>query len=97
MTEEEQSRSGLCPRGRMWAEGMPTMAVPGKDWRFEGAVGVDCCAPEPRCIWLAVLRGVPGGSPCGPPQGYGSGRERQRYPHQLRVSAALPLLSQKSR
>nr|XP_015217607.1 PREDICTED: rho GTPase-activating protein 23 [Lepisosteus oculatus] len=27
-------------------------------WRFESPVGVDCSAPEPRCIWLAVLRRV---------------------------------------
>lgn len=26
-----------------------------RDWRWERAVGVDCSAPEPRCLWLPYL------------------------------------------
>ncbi|KAJ7992283.1 hypothetical protein DPEC_G00276910 [Dallia pectoralis] len=29
------------------------------EWSFQNPIGVDCSAPEPRCIWLAVLRGAP--------------------------------------
>ncbi|XP_036445212.1 rho GTPase-activating protein 23 isoform X2 [Colossoma macropomum] len=32
----------------------PRVCVP--EWSFRDAVGVDCSAPEPRCIWVAVLR-----------------------------------------
>ncbi|KAL0992731.1 hypothetical protein UPYG_G00097600 [Umbra pygmaea] len=31
----------------------------GSGWCFQNPIGVDCSAPEPRCIWLAVLRGAP--------------------------------------
>ncbi|KAI4872378.1 hypothetical protein NFI96_033645 [Prochilodus magdalenae] len=45
--------------GGMWGlkclvSGVPAPA--GKEWCFEFPVGVDCSDPEPRCIWLAVLR-----------------------------------------
>ena len=42
---------------------MPAALLPGPaptsapDWSFQNPVGVDCSSPEPRCIWLAVLRG----------------------------------------
>ncbi|CAG5912004.1 unnamed protein product [Menidia menidia] len=36
----------------------------GYEWHFQCSVGVDCSDAEPRCIWLAVLRGVaPGACP----------------------------------
>lgn len=39
-------------------------APSGHEWRFQCSVGVDCSDVEPRCIWLAVLRGIsPGTSP----------------------------------
>lgn len=28
----------------------------GKEWCFKVSVGVDCSHPEPRCIWLAILK-----------------------------------------
>lgn len=31
-------------------------APSGKEWCFKVSVGVDCSHPEPRCIWLAILR-----------------------------------------
>lgn len=43
----------------MWATKRSVSGVPapaGKEWCFEFPVGVDCSDPEPRCIWLAVLR-----------------------------------------
>ncbi|KAJ8414291.1 hypothetical protein AAFF_G00051610 [Aldrovandia affinis] len=49
----------LSSRTGMWAAGGPARA--GKEWHLESAVGVDCSAPEPRCVWLAVLRGVSAG------------------------------------
>ncbi|KAI1896425.1 hypothetical protein AGOR_G00094640 [Albula goreensis] len=58
---------------------MPPVGVSapvGRDWSFESAVGVDCSAPEPRCIWLAVLRGVTAGPPLGRPR-----LEWQNYHH----------------
>lgn len=36
-----------------------------RDWSFQNPVGVDCSSPEPRCIWVAVLRGTT--SPTVPP------------------------------
>ncbi|XP_072299019.1 rho GTPase-activating protein 23 isoform X3 [Eucyclogobius newberryi] len=40
------------------------------DWRFQNAVGVDCSAPEPRCIWVAVLRGATGPTETAMPSGH---------------------------
>ncbi|KAK0153500.1 Rho GTPase-activating protein 23 [Merluccius polli] len=31
----------------------------GQTWCFQCSVGVDCSDPEPRCVWLAVLRAAP--------------------------------------
>lgn len=39
---------------------LPCPAPAGADWSFQNPVGVDCSSPEPRCIWLAVLRGAVG-------------------------------------
>ncbi|XP_038560997.1 rho GTPase-activating protein 23 isoform X3 [Micropterus salmoides] len=39
---------------------LPCPAPAGSDWSFQNPVGVDCSSPEPRCIWLAVLRGATG-------------------------------------
>ncbi|XP_055746683.1 rho GTPase-activating protein 23-like isoform X6 [Salvelinus fontinalis] len=42
----------------------PYPALPARsEWCFQNPVGVDCSAAEPRCIWLAVLRGAPLPSP----------------------------------
>ncbi|XP_029996376.1 rho GTPase-activating protein 23 isoform X3 [Sphaeramia orbicularis] len=37
---------------------LPCPSPAGSDWSFQNPVGVDCSSPEPRCIWLAVLRGA---------------------------------------
>ncbi|XP_041813771.1 rho GTPase-activating protein 23 isoform X2 [Chelmon rostratus] len=50
---------------------LPCPAPAGSDWSFQNPVGVDCSSPEPRCIWLAVLRGATGSvSPPAMPTGY---------------------------
>ncbi|XP_064844546.1 rho GTPase-activating protein 23-like isoform X1 [Oncorhynchus masou masou] len=42
----------------------PYPALPTRsEWCFQNPIGVDCSAAEPRCIWLAVLRGAPLPSP----------------------------------
>ncbi|XP_036394757.1 rho GTPase-activating protein 23-like [Megalops cyprinoides] len=70
-----QHGEGMWMAERPAAAGVPALA--GKEWCFENAVGVDCSSPEPRCIWLAVLRGVRVGSPPGPPGRGAHRRERQ--------------------
>ncbi|GAA6110034.1 rho GTPase-activating protein 23 isoform X1 [Tachysurus ichikawai] len=39
---------------------MPAVAacprLSAREWSFWDVVGVDCSAPEPRCIWVAVFR-----------------------------------------
>ncbi|XP_034750626.1 rho GTPase-activating protein 23 isoform X3 [Etheostoma cragini] len=42
---------------------LPCPAPVGSDWSFQNPVGVDCSSPEPRCIWLAVLRSATGSVP----------------------------------
>ncbi|XP_061604564.1 rho GTPase-activating protein 23-like isoform X3 [Phyllopteryx taeniolatus] len=42
---------------------LPCPAPAGSDWSFQNPVGVDCSSPEPRCIWVAVLRGITGPPP----------------------------------
>ncbi|XP_029294572.1 rho GTPase-activating protein 23 isoform X3 [Cottoperca gobio] len=42
---------------------LPCPAPVGSDWSFQNPVGVDCSSPEPRCIWLAVLRSTTGSVP----------------------------------
>lgn len=46
------------PRAAMPAAMLPCPSPAGPDWSFQNPVGVDCSSPEPRCIWLAVLRGA---------------------------------------
>eukprot|EP00066_Takifugu_rubripes_P013231 XP_011602497.1 PREDICTED: rho GTPase-activating protein 23 isoform X3 [Takifugu rubripes] len=48
------------PHAPMPAAMLPCPAPAGADWSFQNPVGVDCSSPEPRCIWLAVLRGAVG-------------------------------------
>ncbi|KAM8723423.1 rho GTPase-activating protein 23 isoform 7-T7 [Acanthopagrus schlegelii] len=48
------------PHAPMPAAMLPCPAPAGSDWSFQNPVGVDCSSPEPRCIWLAVLRGNTG-------------------------------------
>lgn len=48
------------PHAPMPAAMLPCPAPAGSDWSFQNPVGVDCSSPEPRCIWLAVLRGAVG-------------------------------------
>ncbi|XP_058510712.1 rho GTPase-activating protein 23 isoform X4 [Solea solea] len=50
-------------RAPMPAAMLPCPAPTGSDWSFQNPVGVDCSSPEPRCIWVAVLRGSPGPVP----------------------------------
>ncbi|KAM9784648.1 rho GTPase-activating protein 23-like isoform 2-T2 [Syngnathus typhle] len=45
---------------------LPRPVPAGSDWSFQNPVGVDCSSPEPRCIWVAVLRGVAGPPPIVP-------------------------------
>ncbi|KAJ8253782.1 hypothetical protein COCON_G00203940 [Conger conger] len=56
----------------------PYPAPGGTEWRFESPVGVDCSSPEPRCIWLAVLRSIsaPAGTQ-GPPHPGTPGRAQR--------------------
>ncbi|KAM9336292.1 rho GTPase-activating protein 23-like [Symphorus nematophorus] len=59
-------------------------APSGHEWRFQCSVGVDCSDAEPRCIWLAVLRGVsprasPRPTPIASPRRRGSRRVIQRH------------------
>ncbi|XP_026180154.1 rho GTPase-activating protein 23 isoform X4 [Mastacembelus armatus] len=59
--------SKLC--APMPAAMLPCPAPARSDWSFQNPVGVDCSSPEPRCIWLAVLRGAthPAPAPSLPP------------------------------
>ncbi|XP_062422273.1 rho GTPase-activating protein 23 isoform X4 [Pungitius pungitius] len=60
------------PRAPMPAAMHPCPSPAGPDWSFQNPVGVDCSSPEPRCIWLAVLRGATGSArPAAPPAGQG--------------------------
>lgn len=59
-------------------------APSGHEWRFYCSVGVDCSDAEPRCIWLAVLRGIspralPRPTPITSPRRRGSRRLIQRH------------------
>ncbi|XP_074519184.1 rho GTPase-activating protein 23-like isoform X2 [Halichoeres trimaculatus] len=59
-------------------------APSGHEWRFQCSVGVDCSDAEPRCIWLAVLRGIsprasPRPTPIASPRRRGSQRIIQRH------------------
>ncbi|XP_053706800.1 rho GTPase-activating protein 23 isoform X3 [Synchiropus splendidus] len=58
---------------------LPCPTLAGPDWSFQNPVGVDCSSPEPRCIWVAVLRGTPGPPPS-PPPAMPSGCRQNRYP-----------------
>ncbi|XP_033945039.1 rho GTPase-activating protein 23 isoform X6 [Pseudochaenichthys georgianus] len=60
-------------RASMPASTLPCTVPAASDWSFQNPVGVDCSSPEPRCIWLAVLRratgsGAPPAMPTGPIQ-----------------------------
>uniref|UniRef100_A0A3Q1JSP2 Rho GTPase activating protein 23a n=1 Tax=Anabas testudineus TaxID=64144 RepID=A0A3Q1JSP2_ANATE len=57
---------------------LPCPAPAGSDWSFQNPVGVDCSSPEPRCIWLAVLRGTTGTVP--PPAEMPTGHSRCHQP-----------------
>ncbi|TKS90245.1 Rho GTPase-activating protein 23 [Collichthys lucidus] len=59
-------------------------APSGHEWKFQCSVGVDCSDAEPRCIWLAVLRGIsprasPQPTPITSPRRRGSRRVIQRH------------------
>ncbi|XP_049320258.1 rho GTPase-activating protein 23 isoform X2 [Astyanax mexicanus] len=56
MTDLCVSPGGGMLAVKRYVSGVPAPA--GKEWCFEFPVGVDCSDPEPRCIWLAVLRNV---------------------------------------
>nr|XP_046270210.1 rho GTPase-activating protein 23 isoform X6 [Scatophagus argus] len=58
---------------------LPCPAPAGSDWSFQNPVGVDCSSPEPRCIWLAVLRGATGsGLPPAMPAGHSQSSHQPR-------------------
>uniref|UniRef100_A0AAV2KDF5 Rho GTPase-activating protein 23 n=1 Tax=Knipowitschia caucasica TaxID=637954 RepID=A0AAV2KDF5_KNICA len=46
------------------------------DWSFQNAVGVDCSAPEPRCIWVAVLHGAKDAAEKAMPSGHSAYQAR---------------------
>ncbi|XP_062263932.1 rho GTPase-activating protein 23 isoform X5 [Platichthys flesus] len=64
-TERHADLSKPC--APMPAAMLPCPAPVGSDWSFQNPVGVDCSSPEPRCIWLAVLRGTTGPVPAPSP------------------------------
>jgi len=73
-----RERRSQMPAAAMLPRPAPTPAVPAPaaaptDWSFQNAVGVDCSAPEPRCIWLAVLRGIGASPPTFPSMPLGGG------------------------
>ncbi|KAG7276532.1 hypothetical protein CRUP_014273 [Coryphaenoides rupestris] len=65
-----RERRSQMPAAAMLPRPAPTPAVPAAaaptNWSFQNPVGVDCSAPEPRCIWLAVLRGIASSPPTFP-------------------------------
>lgn len=76
---------------------LPCPAPAGADWSFQNPVGVDCSSPEPRCIWLAVLRGAVGSvTPSMAPtrstrQSQTSQQQRVRTEHQPSPAGCLEL------
>ncbi|XP_061906109.1 rho GTPase-activating protein 23 isoform X1 [Entelurus aequoreus] len=68
-------------RTAMPAVMLPCPSSAGSDWSFQNPVGVDCSSPEPRCIWLAVLRGTTGPPPSPPVMPV----RRRHISHQLRA------------
>ncbi|KAM4531044.1 rho GTPase-activating protein 23 isoform 3-T3 [Odontesthes bonariensis] len=70
-------------RAPMPAAMLPCPAPAGSDWSFQNPVGVDCSSPEPRCIWLAVLRGTTGTMPPPAPPAVPAGHSQSS--HQLRA------------
>ncbi|KAJ8251040.1 hypothetical protein GJAV_G00216570 [Gymnothorax javanicus] len=59
----------MCSTGQLVGLEPPYPAPRGTEWCFECPVGVDCSSPEPRCIWLAVLRSVcTAAAPTDPPR-----------------------------
>ncbi|XP_077412798.1 rho GTPase-activating protein 23 isoform X5 [Vanacampus margaritifer] len=65
---------------------LPCPAPAASDWSFQNPVGVDCSSPEPRCIWVAVLRGVTGSMPVMPVG-------RRHITHQVRAKGRRDGLS----
>ncbi|XP_061703297.1 rho GTPase-activating protein 23 isoform X4 [Syngnathoides biaculeatus] len=74
------------PAVPMPAAMLPFPAPAGSDWSFQNPVGVDCSSPEPRCIWVAVLRGI-----TGPPPVAAVGH--RSFAHQLRAKGRRDGLS----
>ncbi|XP_047427635.1 rho GTPase-activating protein 23 isoform X4 [Mugil cephalus] len=70
---------------------LPCPAPAGPDWSFQNPVGVDCSSPEPRCIWLAVLRGTAG--PLSPPAPHGMPTGRSQSFQQPRAKGRRDGLS----
>ncbi|XP_023266752.1 rho GTPase-activating protein 23-like [Seriola lalandi dorsalis] len=67
-------------RAPMPAAMLPCPAPAGSDWSFQNPVGVDCSSPEPRCIWLAVLRGTTGPAPPpSPPAAMPTGQSKSSH------------------
>ncbi|KAM6957579.1 rho GTPase-activating protein 23 isoform 2-T2 [Aplochiton taeniatus] len=77
---------------------MHPFGVPaGSEWCFQNPVGVDCSAPEPRCIWLAVLRRASAPLPLPPTgalrSGHGQPGRAQQRSHQTRAKGRRDGLS----
>ncbi|KAM3863613.1 rho GTPase-activating protein 23 [Diretmus argenteus] len=72
------------PRAPMPAAMLPCPAPAVSDWCFQNPVGVDCSSPEPRCIWLAVLRGAASPAPTPPPPAMPAGSGHSQRSHQPR-------------
>ncbi|XP_040918440.1 rho GTPase-activating protein 23 isoform X2 [Toxotes jaculatrix] len=79
-------------RAPMPAAMLPCPVPAGSDWSFQNPVGVDCSSPEPRCIWLAVLRGTTGPvPPPSPPPAMPTGHSKSS--HQARAKGRRDGLS----
>ncbi|XP_041855852.1 rho GTPase-activating protein 23 isoform X3 [Melanotaenia boesemani] len=88
----EVSDADLTEIGTLMPAAMlPCPAPAGSDWSFQNPVGVDCSSPEPRCIWLAVLRGTSGPLPSPTPQAMPAGHSQSS--HQLRAKGRKDGLS----
>ncbi|XP_028268477.1 rho GTPase-activating protein 23 isoform X4 [Parambassis ranga] len=73
---------------------LPCPVPAGSDWSFQNPVGVDCSSPEPRCIWLAVLRGTTG--PLPPPSLPAMPTGHSQSSHQTRAKGQRDGLSSAS-
>lgn len=69
---------------------LPCPAPAGSDWSFQNPVGVDCSSPEPRCIWLAVLRSAAGSASPSMPPAMPTGHGQRLHPPRVRTDHPSP-------